>query len=129
MKAAPKNFSAYCKPFDAPIKARLQQMQETIQKTAPDAEPVISYGMPAFNFHGKLVYFAGYKNHIGFYPMASVIETFQKEIEAGEYKWAKGSIQFPHNRPLPISFITKMIKFRMKYNLEKEALKKLPKKK
>lgn len=129
MKPPVNNFSDYCKPFDKEIKARLKQVQETVQKAAPDADPVISYSMPAFKYHGVLVYFAGYKNHIGFYPMASGIEAFKKEIEAGNYKWAKGSIQFPHDRPLPLSFITRIIKFRIKYNLEKEAMKKLTKKK
>ncbi len=124
-----KDFTEYIKPFDKPVKDKLKQLQETIQKAAPEAEPVISYNMPAFKYHGVLVYFAGYKNHIGFYPMASGIETFQNEIKAGGYKWAKGSIQFPLDQPLPLTLVTKMIKFRVKHNLEKEEMKKQLKKK
>ena len=124
-----KDFAEYIKPFDKPVRDKLKQLQETIQKAAPEAEPVISYNMPAFKYHGVLVYFAGYKNHIGFYPMPSVIEKFKKEIESANYKWAKGSVQFPLDKPLPLTLVTKMIRFRMKDNLEKEAIKKLRKKK
>jgi uncharacterized protein YdhG (YjbR/CyaY superfamily) len=73
--------------------------------------------MPAYKLNGILVWFAGYKNHIGFYPMASGIETFKKELSV--YKGAKGSVQFPLNKPIPLALITKIVKFRVKENLEK----------
>ena len=77
--------------------------------------------MPAYKYHGMLVYFAGYKKHIGFYPGAAVVENFKTEISV--YKWAKGSVQFPLDKPIPVRLVTKIVKFRMKQNLEKIASK------
>ena len=77
-------------------------------KAAPDAEEVISYQMPAYKYYGMLVYFAAYENHIGFYPTASGIETFKKELSI--FKGAKGSVQFPLDKPLPFRLITQIVK-------------------
>jgi uncharacterized protein YdhG (YjbR/CyaY superfamily) len=71
--------------------------------------------MPAFKFNGILVYFAGYKNHIGFYPTASGIEAFKDELSG--YKSSKGAIQFPIDKPIPLDLITKIVKFRVVENL------------
>lgn len=73
--------------------------------------------MPAYKLNGMLVYFAGYSKHIGFYPTGSGIAHFQKEL-AG-YKGAKGSVQFPIDKPLPVTLISKMVKHRVKENLAK----------
>lgn len=100
----------------------LQQLRTTIRRAAPDAEEVISYSMPAYKYHGILVYFAGYQHHIGLYPMASAIAKFKKELSV--YKSAKGSVQFPLNEPLPVDLITKIVEFRIQENLEKLAIKK-----
>jgi uncharacterized protein YdhG (YjbR/CyaY superfamily) len=99
----------------------LKELRRTIQAAAPEAEEIISYNMPAYKLKGMLVYYAGYSKHIGFYPGASGIEHFKKEI-AG-YKWAKGSVQFPLEEPLPLTLVTKIVKFRVKENLERAALK------
>ena len=99
----------------------LQQFRKIIKAAAPKAEEVISYRMPAYKFHGMLVYFAGYKNHIGFYPAPSGIEAFKKELSI--YDGAKGSIKFPIDKPLPLGLITKIVKFRVKENVEKAAKK------
>ncbi|HCN83872.1 MAG TPA: hypothetical protein DIT07_09675 [Sphingobacteriaceae bacterium] len=99
----------------------LQQLRSTIRKAAPDAEERISYSMPGYKYHGVLVYFAGYKNHIGFYPMPSSIAMFKDELSV--YKSAKGSVQFPLDKLLPIELINKIVKFRAQKNLEKEAIK------
>ena len=120
--AIPKNVDEYIAGFDPAIQARLKQMRVTIKKTAPAAEETISYMMPAYKLHGMLAYFAGYKNHVGFYPGAGGIEAFKKELSA--YKGAKGSVQFPHDKPLPQGLVTKIVKFRVKQNLEKAKLKK-----
>jgi uncharacterized protein YdhG (YjbR/CyaY superfamily) len=97
-------------------------MKATIKKAAPKAEEVISYGMPAFKFHGLLVWFAAYTRHIGFYPRVSAIQAFKKEI--AKYKNAKGSVQFPLHKPLPLALIKKMVQYRVKENLEKIKMKK-----
>jgi uncharacterized protein YdhG (YjbR/CyaY superfamily) len=98
----------------------LEQLRSTIKKTVPDAEEVISYKMPAYKLHGILVYFAGNKHHIGFYPTPSAIEKFKEELTA--YKHSKGVIQFPINKPLPFDLIAKITAFRVQENVMKEAL-------
>jgi uncharacterized protein YdhG (YjbR/CyaY superfamily) len=77
--------------------------------------------MPTFRLKGNLVHFAAYKNHIGFYPTPSGIENFKEELSA--YEGAKGSVKFPINQPLPLDTITKIVKFRVQENLEKDAAK------
>ena len=99
----------------------LEDLRQTIRKAAPKAEEVISYQMPAFKFHGMLVYFAGFKNHIGFYPTSSAIKAFNKELSA--YAGAKGTVRFPLDKPIPVGLITKIVKHRVKENLAKENLK------
>jgi uncharacterized protein YdhG (YjbR/CyaY superfamily) len=111
----------YIAGFPKDTQKMLKQLRETIIKAAPGAEELISYQMPAYKYHGTLVYFAGYKNHIGFYPTASGIEAFKKELSV--YKGAKGSVQFPLDKPLPVSLISKIVKFRMKENLETASVK------
>jgi uncharacterized protein YdhG (YjbR/CyaY superfamily) len=104
----------------------LQKLRLTIHKIAPKAEEVISYGMPAFKINGSvLVYFAGYKAHIGFYPTGTGIAAFKKEIAA--YKNSKGAVQFPLDKPLPLELIKKMVKFKLQENTEKAELKKVKK--
>ena len=111
----------YISNFPKDIQLRLEQIRATIMKAAPKAEEGISYQMPAYKYKGPLAYFAGYKNHIGSYPMPDVLKEFKNEISV--YKNAKGSVQFPHNEKLPLSLVTKMIKFRMKLNDADQKLK------
>lgn len=120
MDAAPIKFKTvdeYHATFPASTKAKLQQMRSTIKKAAPKAEEVISYNMPAYRQDGMLVFYAGYKGHIGFYPGAGGIEAFKKELSV--YKGAKGSVQFPLDQPLPLSLVTQIVKFRVAQNTEK----------
>jgi uncharacterized protein YdhG (YjbR/CyaY superfamily) len=112
-----KNIDSYIATFPDETQVLLKQLRATIGKAAPDAVELISYNMPAFRLHRILVYFAGHKNHIGFYPGASGIAAYKNEIS--EYKSAKGSVQFPLNRPLPLELITKIVKFRVNENLQK----------
>ena len=90
-------------------------MRKTIKAAAPQAEEAMSYGMPTFKLNGNLVHFAGYTNHIGFYPAPSGISAFKKELS--KYKQAKGSVQFPIDDPIPFNTVTKIVKFRVKENL------------
>lgn len=115
----------YIAAFPPPTQNLLEQMRSTILKAAPGVEEVIGYKMPAYRLHDVLVYFAGYKGHIGFYPSGSGIAAFKKELSV--YKGAKGSVQFPLDEPLPISLITKIVKLRVKENLEKAKEKELKK--
>ena len=112
----------YITNFPKQVQELLESLRTTIKKSASHAAEVISYNMPAYKYHGMLVYFAGYKNHIGFYPGAAGIAAFKKELSV--YKGAKGSVQFPLDKPLPLGLICKIVKFRMKENLEKEKARK-----
>jgi len=118
----PTNVDEYISGSQKDIQKMLEQLRVTITVAAPQATEVISYGMPAFKMNGMLAWFAAHTNHIGFYPGASGIEAFKKELSI--YKWAKGSVQFPFDKPLPLRLITKIIKFRVKENLQKASMKK-----
>ena len=118
----PKNFEEYFSRFPQDVQMKLQQLRETIAKAAPGADELISYMMPAYRYHGVLVYFAGYKNHIGFYATPTGHTAFEKALSV--YKQGKGSVQFPLDKPLPLSLISKIVKFRVKQNLEKAHAKK-----
>jgi len=90
-------------------------MRSTIRNAAPEAEESISYGMPAYKTYGKpLVYFAAFKNHIGFYATPSGHSTFAEELS--KYKQGKGSVQFPVNQMLPLELVDRITRFRVKEN-------------
>src|SRR6516225_11776587 len=113
-----RNFDAYLERFPNKVQRLLQEMRLTIKKAAPQAKETISYGIPAFTLNGLLVWFAAHKNHIGFYPRASAIAAFKKELSA--YKGAKGSVQFPFDKPLPLALVSRMVKFRVKENFSRK---------
>jgi uncharacterized protein YdhG (YjbR/CyaY superfamily) len=115
-KEIQNDIDKYIADFPYDMQVILEQVRSAIRKAAPLAEEVISYQMPAYKQQGMLVYFAGCKNHIGFYPTASGIAAFKKELSA--YKGSKGAVQFPLNKPIPLGLITKIVKFRVKENLE-----------
>ena len=100
----------------------LKKMRATIRKAAPDAEETISYSIPTFRLHSNLVHFAAFKNDIGFYPAPSGIKAFEKELSA--YEGAKGSIKFPIEKPLPLTLISRIVKFRVRENEEKSRIRK-----
>ena len=102
-------------------RASLEKYRSIIQKAAPKATEVISYGMPAFKQEGILVYFAAFKNHYGFFPTSSPIIVFKKELLP--YKTSKGGIQFPLHKPLPVQLIQAIVQLRITQNKEKAALK------
>lgn len=107
----------YIAAFPQETQVMLEQLRATIREAAPQAKEVLSYRMPAYKLNGMLLYFAGYKSHIGFYPMASGIEAFKNELSG--YKWAKGSVQFPLHKPLPLELITRIVIFRVNGNLQR----------
>jgi uncharacterized protein YdhG (YjbR/CyaY superfamily) len=113
-----KDIDGYISAFPKEIKELLKQIRSTIRKAAPEAEEGISYGMPAFKFMGKpLVYFAAFKNHIGFYATPTGHKEFADELS--KYKQGKGSVQFPLNKPIPLDLIGRITRFRVKENLSK----------
>ena len=110
-KGPPKSIDEYIAGFPREVQAILKQVRTTINKAAPDAEEAIKYRMPTFVLNENLVHFAAFKNHIGFYPTPSGIDAFKHELS--RYKGAKGSVQFPIDRPMPLSLIEKIVKFRV----------------
>lgn len=112
-----RSIDEYISNFPPEVQEILKRLRKVIKESAPDAEEKISYQMPAFALHGNLVYFAAYKNHIGFYPTSSGIDAFKHELS--EYKGAKGSVQFPIKKPLPYELISKIVKFRVAENIKK----------
>jgi uncharacterized protein YdhG (YjbR/CyaY superfamily) len=112
----------YIASFPEEIQQRLNQVREVIRQSGPDATEIISYMMPTYYLNGNLVHFAAFKNHIGLYPAPSGIEAFKKELSA--YKGAKGSVQFPHDQPLPLDLIAEIVRFRVMENSAKKKNKK-----
>ncbi len=114
-----KNIDEYIKSSPKDTQGILEKIKGIVQKHCPEALETISYGIPTYDLNGKhLVHFAGFKTHIGFYPTPSGIEAFKKEIS--KFTWAKGSVQFPVDKPVPFDLIEKIIVFRIK-ELEKKS--------
>ncbi len=110
-----KDIDEYIAGFPEETRELMEQVRATIREAAPGAEEDISYAIPAFRLKGKyLIYFAGYKRHIGLYPVPAA-EVFEKDFAA--YKTSgKGTIQFPLDKPLPLDLITRIVKFRVEQN-------------
>lgn len=100
----------YLQQFHGLKLTRLQEMRSILQKAIPEAEECISYGMPAYRMSKVLVYFAGNKEHVGFYPTSSGIKNFVQEL--GDWKYSKGAIQFPYEKKLPKGLITRIAQMR-----------------
>lgn len=121
MKAAPKpaDVPAYIALFPPATRKLLRQLRSLIQKSVPGAEEKISYGMPGYKHFGMFAYFAGYKNHVGFYPGPRAIEAFQSRL--ARYKTSKGTVQFPLDKPLPQGLLRDMLRW-MRTRNEARAL-------
>lgn len=112
-----KTIDEYIGIFNRDVQKILELVRQTIKKSAPEAEETINYQIPTFKFNGNLVHFAAFKNHVGFYPGSEAIKVFKKEIAS--YKSSKGAIQFPIDRPMPLTLIKKIVKYRVKINSAK----------
>ena len=120
--ANPKNIDEYISRFPDDIQQILEKLRATIRTAAPEAEETISYQMPAFRLNGILVYFAAFKDHIGFFPTSSPIVAFEKDL--APYRHSKGGVQFPLDEPIPFELIKKIVKYRVKQNKAKVGGKK-----
>ena len=119
----PGTIDEYIAGFPAQTQKGLEQIRAVVRKTVPGAGEAISYGIPAFNVNGRyLVYFAGYKRHISIYPVPSGNKEFEKDF-APYNTSGKGTIQFPLDEPVPISLVTKIVKYRLKENMAKAKAK------
>jgi uncharacterized protein YdhG (YjbR/CyaY superfamily) len=118
MKTSIKSVDEYIVNFPVDIQVILEKVRKTIIKFAPEATESISYGMPAYKTYGKpLVYFAGFKKHVGFYATPTGHTEFATELS--KYKQGKGSVQFPLDKQIPYDLIGRIVEFRVKENLEK----------
>ena len=116
MKSEFKSVDEYIKTFPSDIQSLLENVRATIIRKAPQAIESIAYGMPAYKTNGKpLVYFAGYKNHIGFYATPKAHSGFAEELS--KYKQGKGSVQFPVNSPIPYELIERIVEYRVTENI------------
>lgn len=114
MKNTFKNIDDYILLFPIDIQEKLLELRKAIHSQVPDLEEYIGYQMPAFKYKGKpLVYFAGYKKHIGFYPGAEGIKNFEKDFEKRNYKFSKGAVQFPIDEDIPLDLVNKIVAFRI----------------
>ncbi len=113
-----KTVDEYIASFPKNVQDILEQLRCVIKESAPLAEETISYRMPAFKLNGNLVYFAAYKNHIGFYPTPSGIVAFKKDLSP--FKQARGSVQFPIDTPIPFDIIRKIVHYRVNENIAKK---------
>ena len=109
----------YIAAAPAELRPIASELRSTIRKAAPGATEKISYGIPTFYQNGNLVHFAVFDKHIGFYPTPSAIEAFRNELTP--YNRAKGSVQFPHDQPLPLKLVTRMVQFRVRQNASKKT--------
>lgn len=120
-----KTVDEYIALYSPEIQEKLQALRKLIKEEVPKAEEKISWRMPTYVLNGNLVHFAAFKNHIGFYPGASGIANFEDKFS--EYKFSKGAVQFPMNKPLPFELIREIVRFRIAEN-SKEAEEKAGKK-
>ena len=114
-----KTIDEYIATFPREVQHVLEEMRQTIKDSAPEAEETISYNMPAFKQNGILVWFAAFKNHIGFYPKVSALEAFKEKLTA--YKVSKGTVRFPLKEPIPYDLVKEIVRFRVKENQSRSS--------
>jgi uncharacterized protein YdhG (YjbR/CyaY superfamily) len=115
----PVSVSEYINIAPKEAQKKLREMRAAVRASAPGATESLKWGMPAYSYKRILVTFAGFKHHVGLYPTPSALVAFKKELT--KFKTAKGSIQFPLEKPLPLALIRKIVKFRVKESKEKDA--------
>jgi len=115
-KARPKTITEYINAAPKAAQKKLREMRTCIRKSAPGAKESLKWGMPAFSYRRILVTFAAFQHHIGFYPTPSAVSAFAKDLS--KFATAKGSIQFPLEKPLPLPLIRKLTAFRVRESIE-----------
>ncbi|MGE5264850.1 MAG: iron chaperone [Acidobacteriota bacterium] len=116
-RTTPKSIDAYIAGYPPDVQTILEKIRLTVRKAAPDAKEKISYQLPTFTLKGNLVHFGAFKKHIGFYPTPTGTAKFRKELSI--YQGAKGSVRFPLDKTIPYALISRIVKFRVKENLER----------
>jgi uncharacterized protein YdhG (YjbR/CyaY superfamily) len=117
-KTRPKTIDKYIRASPREVQTKLREMRACIRAAAPEAKESLKWNMPAFSYRRILVTFAAFKNHIGFYPTSSAVTAFAKELS--KFSTARGTIQFPLEKPLPLSLVRKITAFRVKESVEQD---------
>jgi uncharacterized protein YdhG (YjbR/CyaY superfamily) len=117
-KARPKTITEYINAAPKEARKKLREMRACVRKAAPGAMESLKWGMPAFSHRRILVVFAAFKHHIGFYPTPSAVRAFAKDLS--RFATAKGSIQFPLEKPLPLPLIRKITAFRVQESIQQD---------
>src|SRR5258705_10712409 len=117
-KAPPESITEYINAAPKEARAKLREMRACIRESAPGAKESLKWGMPAFSYRRILVTFAAFKHHIGFYPTPSSVRAFANDLS--KFATAKGSIQFPLEKPLPLPLIRKITAFRVQESIEED---------
>jgi len=128
MKASghkPTTIDEYIAEQSTSVRPIMKKLREIVNKNAPEAVEVISYGMPAFKFHGMLLYFAAFTNHYSLFAFPNAIIAFKEKLKG--YELSKGTIKFPLNKPVPVRLITEIVKYKVNENLRKQLAKELAK--
>ena len=121
MKKAPKDVDAYIARAPKEVQGKLEELRAAVKDTAPTALERISYGMPYYDYRGRLAYFTFAKAHIGLYIPSPVIEENKSELK--DYQTSKATVRFPLDKKLPVALIKKLIKARIKKNNKRKKLK------
>jgi uncharacterized protein YdhG (YjbR/CyaY superfamily) len=118
MKRPPaESIDAYIADFPENIQKILKSIRATVRKAAPTAEETIKYAMPTFTLDGNLIHFAAFQKHIGMYPVPTGVQGWDEVL--APYTTGKGTLQLPLDRPMPLTLISKIVKFNAKRNAEK----------
>ena len=123
MRSSAKDIDAYIELQPENVRAILKELQQTIKKAVPEAEEIISYQMPAFRFHGMLVWFAVFKNHYSIFIRPHILSAFKEELKPFELSKSKSAIKIPLDKRVPADLLTKIVKSAAKTNLENAQLK------
>jgi uncharacterized protein YdhG (YjbR/CyaY superfamily) len=123
MRFSAKDIDTYIELQPENVKAILKELRQTIKKAVPEAEEIISYQMPAFRFHGILVWFAAFKNHYSIFIRPHILSSFNEELKPYELSKSKSAIKIPLDKPVPVNLLTKIVKSAAKTNLENAQLK------
>jgi uncharacterized protein YdhG (YjbR/CyaY superfamily) len=110
-----KDIEVYIAAFSKPVQVLLRKLRITVRKAAPAAEERIAYGIPTYSLHGNLVHFGGFQNHISFFPGSPLSQPFKKELAS--YEVSKGTVRFPLDKALPLSLISRIVKYRVTENM------------
>jgi uncharacterized protein YdhG (YjbR/CyaY superfamily) len=117
-----KGVDSYIAAFPKDMQALLKKVRRTIRAAAPKSTEVISYRIPAYRQHGMLVYFAGFKNHIGLYPPVRGNAALEKAV--AKYAGPKGNLKFPNDQPLPLALIGRIVRYKAKQDIAKARARK-----